>query len=210
MYTGLLHTHRLVVILFLLHYLVKLVLLLLNRNETLANYSKRTRITEIVISVLFLVTGVWMLSLNVMSGGAVSALQIIKICAVLASIPLAIIGFKKGNKILAVLSVILIVAAYGLAEVNKKNKAGAEVNTANATNAIEAGKIIYQEKCIQCHGSDGAAGISGAKALGQTVLNREDQKTLLKVGKNSMPSFEGVLSDKQIDEVLEFVETFNE
>ncbi len=210
MYTGLLHTHKLVVILFLLHYVVKLVLLLLNRSEQLANYSKRTKVTEIAISALFLITGLWMLGTSLMKGGSVSSLQIIKLVCVFTSIPLAIIGFKRSNKLLAVLSVALIIASYGLAEVNRKKKAGGTVNTETASNSLEAGKIIYQEKCMQCHGSDGAAGISGAKVLGQTGLTADEQKALLISGKNSMPAFEGTLSDEQMTAVVEYVATFRQ
>ncbi|MBK8657800.1 MAG: cytochrome c [Bacteroidetes bacterium] len=210
MYTGLLHTHKLVVVLFLLHYVVKLVLLLLNRNEQLANYSKRTKVTEMAISALFLITGLWMMGTSIMKGGSVSTLQIIKLVCVFSSIPLAIIGFKRSNKLLAVLAVLLIIAAYGLAEVNKKKKAGGAVNTETAGSTLEAGKLVYQDKCMQCHGSDGAAGISGAKALGQTSLTADEQKAIVKSGKNSMPAFGETITEEQTMAVIEYVATFKQ
>src|SRR5688500_15497418 len=98
-YKILLETHRVVVLLFLLHYVLKLVLLLTNRSEQLDRYSKAMRIPEMVLSILFLVTGGWMM----IAGDAISTLQIIKLVCVFASIPLAVIGFKKRNKALGAL-----------------------------------------------------------------------------------------------------------
>lgn len=210
MYTGLLHTHKLVVLLFLVHYVVKLVLLLMNRKETLERYTKSTKVTEMVVSALFLITGAWMLGINISKGGSVSSLQIIKIVLVFASIPLAVIGFKKSNKLLAVLSVLLIVGAYGLAEVNKKKKAGTAIDTSHISDKLEAGKLIYLDKCAICHGTNGAQGNSGAKDLGATTLDANAQKALIKAGKNSMPGFEGTLTEEQIDAVVEYVATLKQ
>ncbi|MEO1448463.1 MAG: SirB2 family protein, partial [Bacteroidota bacterium] len=111
MYTGLLHTHRLVVILFLLLYVVKWVLLLANKKELLERINKATRVPEMIISTLFLLTGIG-LAINI---AQLTSMFWIKLVLVLGSIPLAVIGFRKSNKILATLSILLIVGAYGLA-----------------------------------------------------------------------------------------------
>src|SRR5947209_4536828 len=123
MYTTLLLTHRIIVTLFLMHYLLKLALMLFNKGETLATYTKATRILEMILSVGFLVTGGWML----VTGVGFNTMMIIKLACVFASIPLAVIGFRKGNKALATLAVFLILAAYGLAEMSHKSKAGGKV-----------------------------------------------------------------------------------
>lgn len=91
MYTGLLHSHKLFVLLFVLHYVFKLVMLLLDKKEMLAKYTKVTRIPEMVISVGFLITGGWML----IKGAIFSNFIIIKLICVFASIPLAVIGFQE-------------------------------------------------------------------------------------------------------------------
>src|ERR1700741_142838 len=121
MYKGFLHTHILVVTLFLLLYLVKTILLLSNRNDLLQKFSKMFRIPEMIISTLFLVTGIY-LALQLPFGGKYDYLFWIKIAMVLASIPIAVVGFKKSNKILAALSLLLITGSYGLAEVYGKKK----------------------------------------------------------------------------------------
>ena len=97
MFTGLLHSHRLFVILFLLHYVIKLVLLLTNRKEQLAAYTQKTRVPEMIISVGFLLTGMGML----LKGAQFTNLILLKVVAVFVSIPVAVIGFKRANKGLA-------------------------------------------------------------------------------------------------------------
>src|SRR5687768_804826 len=99
MYKGFLHTHYLVVTLFLLIYLVKTILLLSNRNDLLANFNRKVKVFEIIVSALFLITGIY-LATQLPFGGKYDYLFYIKIAMVLLSIPLAVIGFKKHNKIL--------------------------------------------------------------------------------------------------------------
>lgn len=201
MQTGLLHTHTLLVTLFFIHYVVKLVLLLTNSTQKLSTYSQKTKIAEMVISVGFLVTGI-MLALN---ATVLGNLFVVKLVMVFASIPLAVIGFKKSNKMLALVSVLLIAGAYGLAEVNKKQKAGGKIETNEASSGIEIGKLVYVEKCQVCHGSDGKLGGSGAKDLSATQLTDEQILELINNGKNSMPGFKEVLSNDQAKGVIEYV-----
>ena len=91
MFTGLLHTHKLVVVLFLLIYIIKTVLLLIGKTENLEVFTKKVKVPEMIISFLFLVTGAVML----FQLPEIKTLLIIKIVAVFASIPLAVVGFKK-------------------------------------------------------------------------------------------------------------------
>lgn len=205
MYTGLLHSHNLFVSLFLFHYILKLVFLLTNRKDALERYSKTMRIPEIVLSVGFLVSGGWML----VSGAVFSTFLIIKLVCVFASIPLAIIGFKKGNKVLAFIAVALIILSYGLAEMNKKAKAGPKVDTSSIADPITAGKLIYTNSCVTCHGSDGKLGGSGSKDISVTLLSVEDQKALIKNGKNAMPGYRD-LSDEQVDAVVQYIATLKQ
>ncbi len=205
MYTGLLHSHKLLVLLFLLHYVAKLVLLLMNRHEQLAKYSKLTKVPEMILSFGFLATGIGML----IKGAALSTLLIVKIVCVLASIPLAIIGFKKGNKILAFVAVFLIVMSYGLAEMNKKAKTGPVVDTSTITDPIVAGKLIYTNTCVNCHGADGKLGLSGSKDLSITQLTIDEQKTAIRNGKNAMPGYKD-LSDEQIEDLIVYIATFKQ
>lgn len=209
MYTGLLHTHRLVVILFLLLYVVKLTLQLLNRDEALAKLNRYTRIPEMVISALFLLTGGTMLFFT----AKITPLIIVKIVAVLAAIPLAVIGFRRQRKLLSTLSVLLIVGAYGMAEANKVGVSqepltGIITDPAAADYNLQAhGVAIYARNCAVCHGADGTAGYSGAKSLQASTLGDQDILGLLSKGKNSMPSYAKVLNPAEQQAVLAYVKT---
>ncbi|RMG67193.1 MAG: hypothetical protein D6722_13605 [Bacteroidetes bacterium] len=209
MYTGLLHSHRLVVILFLLLYVIKLGLLLLNREEALAKLTRYTRIPEMVLSVLFLLTGGIMLT----QIAQITPLLLVKIGAVLASIPLAVIGFRKKNKLLGALSVLLILGAYGMAEANKigvnqEPLTGIETDPAAADyDQGTHGLAIYARNCAVCHGADGTAGGSGAKNLQVSTLSDADIMSLLMEGKNSMPAYAKVLNEAERKAVLTYVKT---
>jgi mono/diheme cytochrome c family protein len=195
--------HRILVTLFLLQYVVKLILLLVGKTEELAKYTKMTRVIEIIVSVGFLVTGIWLLY----NTTPISTLLIIKLVCVLAAIPTAIIGFKRGNKALAALAVVLILAAYGLAEANKKHQGDVKVDTSSTSDPLEKGKIVYQNAtCINCHGADGKLGVNGAKDLSVTTLSIDEQKAIIKSGKGMMPPFDK-LTDDQLKDVTFYIGT---
>lgn len=199
MYTGILHTHTLVVSLFLLIYLVKTILLVSGKNDQLQSFSKKIRIPEIVVSVLFFATGIY---LTVMTGNSGTWLWV-KLAAVLISIPLAVIGFKRFNKNLALLSLILLIYAYGISETKSPF-----FKKENTTVASVDGKLIYESKCISCHGADGKLGMSGSKDLSLSQLKPEEKINLITNGKNAMMAYKNDLNEGQIKAVAEYTETF--
>jgi uncharacterized membrane protein SirB2 len=194
MYTGILHTHVLSVALFLLLYIVKTYLLASGKQETLDKVSKATKHPERLISVLFLATGIYLL----MNSGNVTSLVYIKIAMVFASIPLAVIGFKRKKPILAIVSVLLLILSYGLAEMNgkraSKNKPKPEIS--QQANEAEVGKALYENYCQNCHGAEGDAGLSGAKNLKLTALSAEEQASIILNGKGVMPGFKNLKSNE--------------
>jgi len=195
MQTALRHTHLLSVILFLLIYLIKTFLLVTNKNEALAKFTKTIKVPEMIISVLFLGTGIYLLTMV----GA-TKLLIIKIVMVLTAIPTAIVGFKKANKVLAVIALLLIIGAYGIAEVNKKK---VEKQTlSNSANGLE----VYTVYCERCHGKDG---IGGTMGLDLTISQFDHAAILerIKNGSGSMPSFKDVLTEQELEAVSIYVET---
>ena len=201
-------THYVVVILFLLIYLVKTVLLLTNKQEQLAKFSKTVRVPEMIVSFLFLATGIYLL-VPMIKADRVSSLLIIKIIAVLASIPLAVVGFRKQNKGLALIAFLLIVAAFGLGEVVYKQMGQpANTNTETAPEGLVLdGQKIYSDNCSKCHGDDGKAGILGATDLSASTADAAAKTAVVKNGRNTMPAFSGQLSDQQIDAVVGYIET---
>lgn len=206
MYTGMLHTHTLSVILFLLLYLVKTAVLLMGSEGALKSITNKTKWAERIISVLFLATGGYLY----FNSGNISWMVNLKIALVFISIPIAIVGFKRRNKMLGALSFILLVVCYGLGEMNKKQitkKAKPEV-VLGASN-MEAGKNLYVAYCQPCHGEDGAAARSGAKNLRISKLTKEEKAAYIRIGKGAMPGF-SQLSQAEIDAILLYTDTFVE
>ncbi len=189
-------THRISVTLFFLIYVVKTVLLLSNRADLLQKFTKATKVIEMIVSALFLITGVWLMT----QLAHIETMLWIKIIIVLASIPIAVVGFKKSNKILAALSLLMITAAYGLGEVGKKHREkGGEV----AATTVD-GKEIYEAKCIVCHGGDGKAGLSGASDLSKTQISTDSIKNVILNGRNTMVKVP--ITEEQAAAVANYVE----
>jgi uncharacterized membrane protein SirB2 len=200
MYKGFLHTHYLVVVLFLLLYVVKTILLLSNKNELLATFSRKTRVFEMIISSLFLITGIY-LATQLPFGGRYDYLFWIKIVMVFASIPIAIIGFKRHNKILAALSLLMLTGSFGIAEVYSKRKGIAKGDNLSVTD----GRSLYERNCALCHGADGKLGLSGAKDLTATVEDNNAIKSIILNGKGNMAPVK--VSDEQADAIAAYVST---
>lgn len=206
MATGLLHAHKALVLLFLIHYVVKLLFFQLKKMELLEKYSKATRIPEMIVSFGFLATGIAMM----IKGAPITNILIIKLVCVLAAIPLAIVGFKRLKLGLATLAVVLIVVAYGLAEMNRNNLAGGAVDTSDANGDMMAmGKEVYMHSCVNCHGADGKLSSLGSKDLSITVKTADEQKAIIRNGKNYMPAHKD-LTDQQIDAVVQYIATFKQ
>jgi len=201
MVKGLLHTHYLVVTLFLLIYVIKTILLISDKKELLEKFSKKFKVPEMIISVLFLLTGIY-LSTQLPFGGKFDYLFWIKIGMVAVAIPLAIIGFKKHNKILAALSLLMITGTYGIAEVYHKRKGIPKQGNEMMTDA----KALYENNCSSCHGNNGKLGISGSKDLTKTQLDIAGINQIILQGKGMMPPA-SQLSPDQAQAVAEYVNT---
>jgi len=219
MYIGLLHSHTLVVALFLLLYLIKTALLFINPTA-LASFGRKTRVFEIIISTLFLLTGVGM-ALQTPSV-QVGAWFWVKLLAVFASIPLAVVGFRKANKGMALLSLLLLLYSWGVSETRsprmKKSDYFGSLGPAEALVGVNTektkadydpvphGKALYATYCVTCHGPDGALGVAGAKNLAHSVLDRDATKAFIRKGKNAMPGFDpDVLTDDELDALVAYL-----
>lgn len=209
MYSMFLSTHKVVVLIFLFIYLVKTIFLLIpNKEEALDRITRAVKVPEMIISALMLITGIYLL----LNTGQASTLLYIKITAVFVSIPLAVIGFKKKIKILAALSFLLILGAYGMAEIHKKRSSKIEnlsiSNEATPDELLTQAEHIYSTNCANCHGKDGKLGLSGAKDLSATVLTKEEQIEIIKNGKRAMPAYGKQLSDTQLEAMAEYISRF--
>lgn len=191
-----LHSHYLFVVLFTLIYLIKTILLLSDKDDLLEKFKKKTKILEMIVSFAFLATGIFLMT----QLPTINMYLVVKLALVFLSIPLAVIGFKKKNKVLASLSFFLLVVAFGLAHKSKDAKAGEKTVAIN-------GKEIYEEKCTLCHGNDGKLAANGSKDLSATALSHTDLINVITNGKNTMAAYKTVLSPEQIEAVTNYIET---
>jgi mono/diheme cytochrome c family protein len=160
-----------------------------------------------IISTLFLVTGVWLFIII----GGIKTLHIIKLIFVVISIPLAVIGFKKMRYGLALISLLLIIGAYGLAEASRNKpfiKAKVEVKSASSDPKFVQGALVYHQNCGFCHGADGKKLYRNAKDLSISVFGYDDIQQMVRDGsKGKMPGYSAVLSDEDIAAVAQFVQS---
>jgi mono/diheme cytochrome c family protein len=138
----------------------------------------------------------------------------IKVAAVFASIPLAVVGFKRSNKALAALSFVLLLASYALAEMSR-NAPAQELAAGIVTDATQSGydiqlhgKAVYDANCTACHGEDGALGAVGAKNLATSQLTTEEAIQIIINGKNAMPKYKKTLSEQDIKAVATYIQSF--
>lgn len=183
--------HSISVTIFFLIYFIKTLLLLSNAHAQLAKFKFYTRILEIIVSSLFLITGVYLMT----QIPEIKSMLIIKLLLVVASILVAIIAYKKANKILALLSFMFILGAYGLAEMSRMgNKVNAELSN---------GKAIYEQNCAVCHGNDGKLGMAGASDISQTSLQKQEIVNIILNGKGAMPRVQ--MTEEQANAVADYV-----
>jgi len=200
--------HIISVNVFVLIYLVKTIFIFINQNA-LQKFTKATKVVEMLVSALFLITGVWLFFIL----GAIKVFQIIKLICVFAAIPVAVIGFKKMKKGLALLSLILILAAYGLSDMAKSKPYipnNAEV-TGDADAVHQLGVKTFAANCAMCHGLDGKKQYRGAPDLSISLSDNDKILHLVKEGIKGemgvMPAFGGTLSDDEINAVAAYVVT---
>ena len=194
-------THFVVVTIFFLIYLIKTILLLANKSEALQSFTKKIKVLEMIVSVLFLVTGVYLM----VQLPEIKPMLIIKITIVFLSIPLAVVGFKKGNKGLAVLAFLLILGAFGIGEMMKKKTAVVTENSVNADGTINAYEI-YTANCASCHGADGKLKMAGALDLSVTQLSNDSISSIILNGRNTMSKING-LTPEQAQAIAAYVTT---
>jgi len=218
---GFLHLHVTVVTLFLILYGIKTVLLLLDKTEQLDKLRAKTKIADMILGTLMLITGGYLLSIF-----PLKAYHIVKIVVALSSIPIGIIAFKKRNKALAAILLVLFIYVYGVAETksltfSKEKIVVATENVVDSASTAKANDILGQNKdaiiarglniynaaCTDCHGVDGTMGVGGAKDLTASTLSHADKVAIITNGKGLMTPFQGRLSEEEIEAVATYVDS---
>lgn len=194
--------HKVSVWIFLIIYYIKTVLLFNLDENKLSKFTKWSKVPEMIISTLFLVSGAYMLYIL----GAIKVFQIIKFILILAAIPISVVGFKKRRKSLVVVAMILLHVSYIMAELARSKP----YLTSNKVVEVEGkvdGKSVYISNCVVCHGEDGKKGFNHAADLTKSTLNYEDLKSVVNNGKNDMMPFKNTLSEQEKNAVIAYILT---
>ena len=102
---NIIHLHLVFAVLFLISYYIKSLLFLSGKRDAFLAFKKKTLLVETLFSIGFLVFGFWMLLFHIKSGNYKNMHWLDpKITLALIAIPLGIVGFKKENKIMVILS----------------------------------------------------------------------------------------------------------
>ena len=199
---GMLHSHVSVVFVFLILFLVKAIFLWTRNYKVLDAIRAKTKIVDMILGTLILVTGVYLLFLL-----GFRTYLVVKTILVIGAIPIGIIALKRKKKILAMISLLIYIYAYGISETNSLTFDPTVQQAENKSNE-EIGMLVYQQKCIDCHGPDGNKGLFKAKPLGHSGLTFEEKYELIKNGKANMPAYGDILTEEQLKAVTEYVEQF--
>ena len=88
---------------------------------------------------------------------------------------------------------------------------GAASSGVQAADTIK-GQRLYSANCAVCHGFNGRSVMPGTPDFNQggDRLMRPDFTLLatIRAGKNAMPSFQGILPDRDIMDVIAYIRTF--
>jgi len=79
--------------------------------------------------------------------------------------------------------------------------------TAASDPELELGAQVYSQRCQACHGDNGQGGVGpqlGGGAVVESLPDVEDHRTVVREGRRGMPSFEGTLSDEEINAVVRY------
>lgn len=78
-------------------------------------------------------------------------------------------------------------------------------------NDVDRGRDVFMQKCMGCHGEAGEGKLTGQPNFkeGQAFFRSESALAdIIREGKGVMPSFNGLLTDEDIRNVVAYVRTF--
>lgn len=189
-------------------YLAKVYLLCTNKPAALEKLRSKTKIADMVLGSLILITGIYLTTIQ----PVIENYLIVKIVLVLLSIPIGIMAMKKSSKPLAVVSLLIYFYAFAVAKQDsltlqkQKFVIPAAVAESEVTRTVDEGKIIFEAKCVLCHGPDGTLMLNGAKDLSVSKLSSVEILEIVSKGKGLMPAFSEELDGKQLKALTIYVE----
>ncbi len=220
---GFLHLHVTVVVIFLLLFAYKVALLILSKNEQLSFIRNKTKVVEMILGTLILVTGTYLFITDPLK----EMWLWVKLVSIIGLIPLGIIGLKKENKALALISLIGFLYFFVVSKTNsltfkrdkieiveapaentgEKQSTTEDIMATNEETQLNKGKAIYTQVCAACHGPEGNLQLAGAANLQTSKLTLDEKISIVTNGKNAMMAYKDQLSEQEIVAVVTYTET---
>jgi mono/diheme cytochrome c family protein len=211
---GILHTHTLLVTLYLALFATKVFLILLRKRNLLITLNGKTRIAHIVLAVGMLATGGYLMS---RAPEGLAAYNVAKIVGLALSMGVALVAVKRFNVTFALLALTGMIYVFVLSKkrdiflMDEESRLKAKLSSFEAVSprpdvALARGKTIYETACQRCHGADGAAVYRKSFNLQTSVLADAAVKTTVSQGRNTMPAYP-YLTDAQLDDLLAYVKS---
>jgi len=211
-YKGMLHSHSTFMILYVIHHIVKVILLLSNQHVTLEKYRKATKIPlEMIVPTIALGCGV---ALYLTGPYGINNLWFnVTLIGTVVGIGLGIAAFRKNEKISAVISALIFIYLIGVGYTksvtlskNAPNQTIINMTPEQNTQGQEIGKALYVSKCQLCHGPNGDLMLAGAKNLQISVIPDKEIKNQIVNGKGAMPAFASqIKSDEELKALITYV-----
>jgi cytochrome c5 len=216
--------HHVVVVAFVILYAYKVALLLANRPEMLTALRARAPWLDGVLGTAVLLTGG---ALALRYAGAWPWWLVVKIILVLALLPAALVALRRGEKTLAIGTLLVFGYVYAIGytrSLDLRPHSRSESPTtptdprhgrfltenASADSSQTGGligKMLYRQHCIVCHGLNGDKCLYGARNLQQSTLSLEARMALITNGRGKMPTFGARLTPEQIELVARHSQT---
>ncbi len=217
LYSALLHTHELLITLYVIVFTIKLILLLMNNTAGLARFRQRTRVIgEMILPFLFLATGIMLAILS--KTGLSDAWFLIKMCLIALSIGTGIYAFNKNSKIMGIFTFLIFLYVIMLSYIKdpalhkpvKPDLSGIVTDpAAPGYDEVKYGLFLYVNTgCNTCHGPDGKLGNHGAANLSISVLDDAGLSTIIQNGRGSvMKGYSEKLNSVEIHALAQYVKS---
>jgi mono/diheme cytochrome c family protein len=113
------------------------------------------------------------------------------------------------KKVFLVIPVALLTLCFAQSCGNNEPKYGKDSmgKDSSSVSASVNGNVLYETKCMMCHGADGKQGTMGAADLSASKLDHSVVVSIITSGKNSMKGFSPDLNTEQIEAVAKYAES---
>ncbi len=200
-----LHTHRLMVLFYLSLLMILTTLAIFKKTALLEKWRGKIKIAHMSLGGGLLLTGLY-LALRVPEPLQIPLL--VKYILFVIAIPLAVVGSRRKNVWLGLVSFMLLALMAGIAITDSLSLRTKETQlTKLRTQSIAAtpGEDVYIVFCANCHGPNGDADYQGALRLSASRLPDPDLLKIIKDGRGMMPGLGNHIVEADIAAVAEYV-----